>query len=288
MSLFKYVPPARADILAHCQIRLTPPFEFNDPFEFFPSTDFVEQPFYIDEIADQIASTFAVDIALSGVLNKRGSPMEDAKRLREVKRMVKERQKEESLELKDLALLGLSVADLAWGVACFTRLPPDDPRATLLWGHYADGYRGFVIEFDESHSMIGEFKAERDGALLGADVIYSATRPPLRRDAQATRTLLLTKSESWAYEQEFRLIRPIDTADLLPDNAAKRRRTLLPFSPGLIKGVTFGLKCEQPTKQLVCEILSRPEFSHVRLGQGSYDIEGYCVKVVPSVGGRRL
>jgi hypothetical protein len=46
MSLFKYVPPERVDILANLKIRFTPGDEFNDPFEITPSAKFMEDPVY--------------------------------------------------------------------------------------------------------------------------------------------------------------------------------------------------------------------------------------------------
>ena len=36
MILYKYLPPARADLLKHRRIRFTQPGDFNDPFEFRP------------------------------------------------------------------------------------------------------------------------------------------------------------------------------------------------------------------------------------------------------------
>ena len=58
MILYKYLQPARVDVLLHIQIRFTQPGDFNDPFEFRPnicalaSNDEVQA--YVEEHFEQL------------------------------------------------------------------------------------------------------------------------------------------------------------------------------------------------------------------------------------------
>ena len=91
-----------------------------------------------------------------------------------------------------------------------------DYKNRLMWSHYADGHKGFCIEYDFScdSKMLSE--------LLILPVIYSNERPKfpwnvaLAKDKESeevknvgARTMirsLLTKDEAWSYEDEWRII----------------------------------------------------------------------------------
>jgi hypothetical protein len=86
-----------------------------------------------------------------------------------------------------------------WGVYCLS----PDPCITLMWSHYSRNHRGICLEFglDKSKFQI----AQR--------VRYQADYPPLLlHDPESRDWMLLTKSDVWAYEQEFRLVCPRFTA----------------------------------------------------------------------------
>lgn len=84
------------------------------------------------------------------------------------------------------------------------------PKNRLMWSHYADGHKGFCIEYDFKN-------APKD--LLPLPVIYSQKRPliPWKMALdQSTETKskclleliigLLTKDKEWEYEDEWRLL----------------------------------------------------------------------------------
>lgn len=80
----------------------------------------------------------------------------------------------------------------------------------LLWAHYADGHKGFCIEYD-LEKLIEQNKHEYEVI----DVDYQATPPKFAmRDMESIKTnklllytkLLGTKSMPWAYEQETRVL----------------------------------------------------------------------------------
>lgn len=91
-----------------------------------------------------------------------------------------------------------------------------DYKNRLMWSHYADGHKGFCIEYDFScdSKMLSE--------LLILPVVYSKERPKfpwnvaLAKEKESkevknagARTMirsLLTKDEAWSYEDEWRII----------------------------------------------------------------------------------
>lgn len=91
-----------------------------------------------------------------------------------------------------------------------------DYKNRLMWSHYADGHKGFCIEYDFSK----ECEAIKD--ILVLPVVYSKERikfpwnvafaddqnnPKVKLEgAYATMLSLLTKDEIWKYENEWRVI----------------------------------------------------------------------------------
>ncbi len=85
-----------------------------------------------------------------------------------------------------------------------------NPKNRLMWSHYADGHKGFCIEYDFKN-------ASKD--LLPLPVIYSQKRPlipwelALDQSAETKSKCilqmiigLLTKDKEWEYEDEWRLL----------------------------------------------------------------------------------
>ena len=87
-----------------------------------------------------------------------------------------------------------------------------DPKNRLMWSHYTDSHKGFCIEYD--------FNSLKD-EVLPFPIIYSENRPlvPWKaaidhtpesiKEATADLTLgLLTKDQTWEYENEWRVLLP--------------------------------------------------------------------------------
>lgn len=83
------------------------------------------------------------------------------------------------------------------GVYCVSELCDD----ILMWSHYADSHRGICLEFDGHGPLMAHAQC----------VTYSKDRVPLNvyDDDKLTGVdkALLTKSDRWCYENEWRLIR---------------------------------------------------------------------------------
>ncbi len=81
------------------------------------------------------------------------------------------------------------------GLLCLSEVPND----LLMWSHYADSHRGVCLVFDWQTEFFGKAQA----------VIYQRKRPSLNPILQSYEQMLnhalLTKSDHWQYEREWRI-----------------------------------------------------------------------------------
>ena len=104
------------------------------------------------------------------------------------------------------------VMDKTYRVGCLCT----DYKNRLMWSHYANGHKGFCIEYDFS------VPCKERGELLVLPVVYSRERPKfpwsvalaadknsdtVKKDgARAMIRSLVTKDDAWQYEDEWRII----------------------------------------------------------------------------------
>lgn len=90
------------------------------------------------------------------------------------------------------------------GVFCLSETVTDNQ----LWSHYADGHRGVAIEFDAGAGLF----------VTAQKVLYVKSEPVINRLVDGDTILeksVLTKSEDWQYEREWRVMaRPQHHSDL--------------------------------------------------------------------------
>lgn len=127
MSIFKYVSFDVLDYILDGTIRFTQPSAFNDPFEMLPEL-------YIDE--DMRSGQIKCDL---DILSQARIP--NPARL--------------SPSFRDehchdfIARCLIKHLNEKIGISCFSK----NSNNLLMWAHYADQYKGAVIEFDESHDF---------------------------------------------------------------------------------------------------------------------------------------
>jgi hypothetical protein len=155
------------------------------------------------------------------------------------------------------------------GVLCLSR----NGNEALMWSHYADSHKGVVIEFDDSHSAFNRRRSPGDEFGCLRSVVYSKDRPELNMQAVDDDTVFqvfaLTKAEQWRYEEEVRLIWPLQFADKTIE-VAGGSIALLTCDPSAVKSVTFGCKTQSSTVQAVRHALAQhPGAAHITLKRAS-------------------
>lgn len=109
---------------------------------------------------------------------------------------------------------------LTFGITCLTTKPKDgtEPLSNpLMWSHYADGFKGFCIQFDVeklakgledkgAYLLLVDYTNERP-TINGFEFFRDWNRPEAKNPFTAQKIvdkLFATKHEAWAYESEFR------------------------------------------------------------------------------------
>lgn len=146
-------------------------------------------------------------------------------------------------------------------LCCFTSSKDN----LLFWAHYAEGHRGFCVEYDASILPISyAFK-------LAYSDEYPEFEYPSPRDIRELDPLLV-KSNHWAYEEEFRTIL-IPEADKQPDNDGES----LILRGDEIIDIYFGARMENESKDLVMELLDqgpfKPKIWQAKLSPSEFKLE---------------
>ena len=129
------------------------------------------------------------------------------------------------------------------GLLCLSR----SGKNLLMWSHYADSHQGALLEFDDGHKTFRRQRTSTDEFGFLRRVSYSATRPELNSqidDEDAFVNLALTKGLEWSYEQEVRLLLPLENADRALE-AESGKIHLMDVPVEAIKSVTFGCRASE-------------------------------------------
>src|SRR6185503_5800264 len=151
------------------------------------------------------------------------------------------------------------------GVLSFSQKRDD----ILMWAHYAQNNKGFVIEFDANHKF---FNQPIDTLRLSGcvhRVVYSEDRP--NRDSMLDMSpsdIFLLKSEKWKDEEEWRMLQLLENGKrlekdgiaILDDEGQPIYLFSVPSS--CITGVIFGSRMSQKNRSKIMHVLSTVHYSH--------------------------
>ncbi|MGZ5054895.1 MAG: DUF2971 domain-containing protein [Methylobacter sp.] len=183
--LYKYLHPDRVDVLKNLKIRFTQPKALNDPFESMPLI-------YLPS-ADQIISDFEKDCQIEKKIPELAALYESSVQ------KLKEKASSHSAGIsimdkinKELGILSLSKTK----------------NNLLMWSHYADSHKGFVIGFDETHDFFHPKNGQNPINNL-RDVNYVSLRSVAQWETneEAYLSIFFEKPKDWDYEKEVRVIR---------------------------------------------------------------------------------
>jgi hypothetical protein len=187
---YKYLPFSEGALktLLDGTIKFTCPLDFNDPFDCLP---------YYDKYSIEQYARSRPDL-LKAAGDLRG--LSPSQRLQQKGQFV--------ARLRNRVADGSFAADLLRrvGVVSLSR----DALSILMWSHYADFHRGFVLEFRIPTMGTHEDLRLSTSRLLPFPVEYSAERPHIKIGTELPRDLVpkivLTKSLDWEYEAEERVV----------------------------------------------------------------------------------
>lgn len=258
--LFRYYCSAGLDVIRSLRMKVTPPIEFNDPFEFLPrvETDFSRQSVVKQLVNQRMLKSVWKELQIA-------EPFESFK-THYLKLFKKEGSKvvgstlkmlqDESNKLRDGIISFMSAR---FGLICYSEVPDD----ILMWAHYARGHTGFAVGFDAGHPSF-----RKAGNL--APVVYRSERVTATYGkkgfdlSEVAVELLRSKSPHWSYEKEWRQLFNLRDCNRVEsvDGAARYFKKL---PPKAIHSVILGNRCPPDFVTRVLEALDSDKLRHVHL-----------------------
>jgi hypothetical protein len=236
--LYKYMPPSRAFAIEGRLLRFTPPSEFPDYYESFPRVAGPNRR----SVRRKLSQKQDLDDAVASA-----TPHFRTRGPQAVFDMVSQ----------------------TFGVLCLTSRC-DHP---LLWAQYTAGHRGFAVGFLCSHEWLHAWQRPMPPIDAVQQVAYADKRPEItsgysadlrrgEREEQA-RAMLCTKFTPWRYEEEWRLIRPLDAADLVCHTDDGTRIHLFRFPADAVAEIVVGARISDSDLQRLTIALSAADLSRV-------------------------
>jgi|GEM_PF-1424784 len=272
-QIYKYTPLAGLKAtLEHGSFKLSRPSDFNDPIDMYLQEtigqnieEFLEdlKKEFHDYLVNGIKDRPSHNPRYSGILNFMHQAIDKApeNKKEEIRKELLNTPIEQMYDFdrlrktNDEVTAAINTAFSFDAVFCSTT----DSNNLLMWAHYADHHRGAVIEYTPN--------VEKDSVFLASKPVqYSKERPLPYKDATAMvagleknlsetvqdiiERLIYTKSEEWAYEQEYRLF----VASMLrPD----QEFAMLKFHPEELTGIYFGCRMDDENIKNIEKIAKR-------------------------------
>jgi hypothetical protein len=158
----------------------------------------------------------------------------------------------------------------------------------LMWAHYAQNNKGFVIEFNDSHEFFNQSVDSGGLPVRLHKVIYSADRP--NRDSMldvSPSDIFLLKSDKWKDEEEWRMLQGLENGRTLEKDGAAvlddegQPIYLFSIAPSSITGIIFGSRTSQHNRSKITSVVSTDEYSHVKRYQAVLDQRKFKLNIVP-------
>lgn len=148
--------------------------------------------------------------------------------------------------IKKKSTLFQKVVLQSFGICSFSEIPDD----ILLWSHYANGHKGFCIEYSRTDENI--LKGARPVTYPEDDefpyVDYWKTEPEEQIEEFAK--VVLTKSRHWNYEKEWRIL---DRPDHIDESYRGHRST---YPNSMLTGIIFGEQMPEKSRKTIRDILT--------------------------------
>ena len=276
MSLFKYLPPARADFFETRSLRYSQPAVFNDPFEGKPyytgmaSSDAMEAVYpqrYQKVLREQY-------LAMSSEFHAKISFALFATELEHTRSSIYDifRNVDTSFVPSMNEMMHKSFGEKL-GVLSLSEI--NDSQ--LMWSHYGKSHTGLVIEFDETHGYFTDRKVSADDLWQLHKVTYADRRPHTTIIDFDFEAILLTKHTSWSYEREWKDFRPFNQASEVLQ-AEPLPIYLFTFPPDSVRSVTFGARMDTNVRaKAIAAIAKHQAWKSLKLFDAFLDDHDYAL-----------
>lgn len=262
--LYKYTHPrnwCRFFGKENWSIRFTPPKELNDPYDCYPYVYDDNSELDIEElkkIERDIEYYKILEEQYSVIPNKKMSYDDFIKYVNENYDYILKALISNKKLYKKYAKETIDYMVSNYGVLSLT----DSHDNVLMWSHYADSHKGFVIGIDRNAKVIRDKLRE---------VKYTSIRPKISyQEILRDKYDFSIKSSVWSYEKEFRAVTnlnyspEIDWIDI--------KNGIAKLDKNIVCSITFGAAMTETEVDDKCkEIRSQKDCEHITLQQAYLD-----------------
>lgn len=276
MNLYKYLPSSRFDVIRECAIRFTQYGDFNDPFELNPNINKIAEENEIRKLVDKnliklIEEEYSKNPMISAFLSKESfiQLAEGKKDLLKNGVVGMERQLVSLLpgmlqRISNSLLGALSLSEIC--------------DHELMWAHYANEHRGYVIGFDSAHPFFNQKKTDVDELRHLRKIEYREKPPVINLMDTSGTELFFVKSLRWAYEAEWRMLMPLSDCSKVIEKQPYPI-CLFRFPAESVKEVILGARMSEQDAGTIKSIMNDREFAHVKLSQAHLDNSSFKIEI---------
>ncbi len=276
MIIYKYLHPARISGIQDCLIRFTQYGDFNDPFELNPHIDKLAEENEIKALVGRdfvkiIEEQYSKNPIISAFISKKAFidlalTQEDS-----VKNSVVGLEKH---FVKLLPGMLQKTANSLLGALSLSEICNHE----LMWSHYADEHKGFVVGFESSNQFFNQQKSSED-ELRHLRKIEYRDKPPIINLMKTNATeLFFVKSKKWEYEDEWRMVLPLSDATKVIKKDPYDVN-LFRFPATSIKKIIIGARASDSNRSAIRSLVAKREFSHVELYSAHLDSSSYGILI---------
>jgi hypothetical protein len=264
-TAYKYCDSRGIDILKYLELKITPPNQFNDPFEFSPHV--------ICSNVDRIARNLIETQEDENILNMRCQKETASGRFSGTFFTFKEKFITSCLmqaipgALEQFQESYPDVISARFGVLCLSK----KQDSIVMFSHYGDNHQGLVIGFDSSHAVFQKGKGLQPVTYVKERLVYDMNwEVGGEQERKYGEAIVFSKNEEWIYEGEVRQIFQLDNGPIkkpIEDKRTGEKKTcyFVPIPPETVVSVSLGAKCALELKNQVQLVLRNKHFSHVKL-----------------------
>lgn len=225
-SIYKYVTDRRIEhILKKKELKFTQPQYLNDPFDM--------------NIIFNTNIKFNKNEMKNAIMNK-GKEIDNTNWEYSIKK--------EDLNL-DLLLnkeIGKTINDTL-AILCLT----SKKNNLLMWAHYANEHKGFVVEFDKNHIFFKDLEKVNYSRRRYREDYLKYVYPLNNNKYRESNKRYLIKSKDWKYEQEYRIIEKLDSC--IKDD---KNNYLKGIPSEAIKAIYIGCRMSDKNQDKILKIIN--------------------------------
>ena len=159
----------------------------------------------------------------------------------------------------------------------------DDHGMILMWSHYGNKNKGVCIHFDYNHlTRISQVCKPVNYPETEERVVLHPMEA-FNEDSFIAKfkSAIFTKSRAWKYEQEKRMLVPLDKKYSLVEHDIQSGMDFVPFPVEAVTSVDVGMEANNDFKRKLFEVLSHEEYAHVNLRQARMHDTKYKIEYDP-------